>query len=242
MEFDELASRAGRTAAEVGRQAEQPSFSVVVNRSRRRALAGRWSLVAVVILLFLGALLLPSNPDQEKPVGVTPTATTAEPTSTTTTLAKEPVQPLIGDVRETCPITIPGDVPFTLPAEAAELSLSFDGVVWYGTPEIWTFVQEEGQVWENLPADADGSLKQKTFWWTQDYVSSIEPVPDISFVAASVDGSAPTVEAKGVTSGGHPEMGVFIIAGFEIPQEGCWQITARYLDASVSYIAWVEGR
>ena len=87
----------------------------------------------------------------------------------------------------------------------------------------------------------DGSLTQKTFWWTEDYTSSVEPVPDITFTAQSVDRAAATVEAKGITSGSHPDMGVFIIAGFEIPEAGCWRITAQYGATGVSYVAWAAG-
>jgi hypothetical protein len=248
MRLDELASNAGRAAADIGTQAERPAFASILDRSRRRAFVGGWFVAAVVIVAFFGSVVFSSRPGSVTPAGVPPATTTGLPSSTTTstastttTLGKEPAQPIIGDVREDCPITFPDGAPFT-PPEFRGLTLSFDGVVWYGTPELWTFVQEEGQVWEGLPVNADGSLTQKTFWWTDEYLSSIEPVTDITFTVEHVGGPALTVGPEQVTSGGHPEMGVFIIAGFEIPQDGCWRIAAQYRDVTVSYVAWAEGR
>lgn len=231
MRFEELASRAGKTAAYVGRQTDRPALSAIIAHHHRRMLIARWSTAAAAILVAFGIVWL--WPASGVPLAASNSTTTTQAEGTTT-------EALAGD-REICPITLPGRAPFA-PPETRDLTLSFEGVVWYGTPELWTFVQEEGPVWVGLPVNSDGSLTQKTFWWTDDYVSSIEPVPDITFTAENVGGSAPTVGADAVTSGGQAEMGVFIIAGFEIPQDGCWRITARYRDVSVSYVAWAEGR
>lgn len=229
MRFEELASRAGTTAAEVGRRVDRPSFPGIVARRHRRMLFAGWSTAAAAVIVALGMVWL--WPGSGAPVAA------GDATSTTQTEAT--TSGVIDGSREVCPISYPDQVPFTPPAD---ISLSLDGDVWYGTPELWTFIQRDGQMWEGLPVGTDGSLTQKTFWWTPDYTSISEPVPDITFTAEHVVGAAAMVEAAAVTNGGHPEMGVFIIAGFEIPQAGCWRITASYGDASLSYVAWAEGR
>lgn len=228
MRFDELASRAGKAAAAVGRSVERPSFSVVRRWRLRRTLSvGVVAVVAVVMLVFGTVLVWPESG---------PPAPAAEGETTTTEHGDE----VIVDASEACPITVPGATPFT-PA-----SLTPDGPpelydsVWYGTSSLWTMVNNDGQVWSGLPVGEDGSLTQKTFWWAEGYVFDEEPAPAITVTAEQLDGSGPTVRGGGPgTNGTHPDLGSFMLVGLEIPQEGCWKISADYKDATLSYVVWV---
>lgn len=245
MRFDELASSAGRAANDIGREANRPVFARLLDKRRRRTLMTGWSMTAVVLVAILGGVLLSSSPDPGSAADpqlttTTVTTTTTTTPTTTTTMAREPAPPPIGVNRDECPITFPDDAPFTPATEIPEGPPASFQATWYGTPELRTFVYDTGQIWEGLPANATGSLTQKTFWWSVDYVSSIE-IPDINVTAEYLD-AGPTIEASRITSGGNAELGIFMIAGFDFPQVGCWGVTAEYRGATVSYVAWVEGR
>lgn len=241
MRFDELASKAGKAAANVGRRAERPPFARVLDRHRSRVLIAGWSTAAVAVMAILGVVLLWPGPGSElPPAAVDTTQTTIM--SESTTLAERVEPGVIEGGREACPITAPGDSPFTPESEVPDASPPSVEAVWFGTPELWTFVQSQGQDWTGLPVGADGSLTQKTFWWSDDFVISEELDPDITVTGERLDGSALTVKAGGPgTHGTNPEQGSFMIVGLEIPEEGCWRITAEYRDTTLSYVVWVDG-
>lgn len=247
MRFEELASDAGKTASEVGEHAVRPTFAHILERRRRHTLVTGLSAAAVVILAIFGGVLLSSRPGSESPAGARESSTTTASITTTTTnfgttttIAEEPVSPPVGVSRDECPITFPGDAPFTPATETPEGPPASYQAAWYGTPELRTFVYDNGQIWEGLPAAADGTLTQKTFWWSVDYVSSIE-TPEINVTAEYLN-AGPTIETSDVGGGGNAELGIFMIAGLQFPHVGCWRVTAEYGDASVGYVAWVEGR
>lgn len=144
------------------------------------------------------------------------------------------------DVPNSCPITVPGDGAFTPASEIPEALPSVYDSVWYGTPELWTKVDTNGEVWRDLPVGADGSLTQKLLWWS-DHLSSRDSA-EITITADHLDELAPTIEVRG--SGGassspsSPSFGTFMVTGFELPERGCWRITGRYRDASLSFVVW----
>jgi hypothetical protein len=243
MRFDELASKAGKAAADVGRRAERPSISQVLV-ARRRAVIARWLASAAVVMSILGVSLLWPGPGARSSPAAgtirTTTTTASAPGSTTTTLFGEVVAGVIEGGREACPVTLPGARAFTPASDTPDGPPPSYESVWYGTPELWTRLNHQGEIWNNLPIANDGSLSQKTFWWREGYSMSDEPQPDIIVTLEHLNGSAPSVEAGGPgTNGGHPDLGQFMIVGLEIPQSGCWSITAEYRGTTLSYVAWV---
>lgn len=243
MRFEELASRAGKAAADVGRRADRPAFARILDGHRRRVLVAGWSSAAAVVMVVLGVSLWPGSGSAPSPAAqvTTTTATTPPPEAPNTTLGNGVVPGVIEGGRDACPVTEPGDSPFAPSSETPEGPPLAYGAAWYGTPDLWTMVQHQGQVWTKLPVGTDGSLTQKTFWWSDDYVFSEEPLPDITVTAQHLNGSAPTVEAGGPgTNASHPEIGNFMIVGLTFPQEGCWRITAEYRNITLGYVAWVD--
>ena len=82
---------------------------------------------------------------------------------------------------------------------------------------------------------------EKTFWWSESFSLMRELEPDITVTAEHLDGSAPKVEAEPGTNGSHPDLGDFMLVGLELPQPGCWKLTAQYKEATLSYVVWVSG-
>lgn len=249
MRFDELASSAGKTAADIGRRAGRPTFGHVL-AARRRVLITGWAAATVVVVFIVGVALLWPGPGAPSlgPAGTTATAppltaSTSPAPSTTTIPVEDTVADLLPGGREACPVTLPGDSPFTPAADTPDGPPPSYESVWFGTPALWTRVNHDGEVWDNLPVDADGSLIQKTFWWREGYSMTDEGLPDITVTLEHLNGLAPTVEAGGPgTSGGHPDLGEFMLVGIEIPQPGCWKITAEYQGTTLSYVAWADTR
>ena len=228
MDFEELASKAGRRAADIGRQAERPSFPAVRRERILRTLFAGLATASVFIALGFGVFVLWPEQGSVAPAAAPGTATTSTVEST------------VAGGRDACAVTEPGDNPFTPASESPDGPPALYDSAWYGTPDLWTMVDVDGQVWSGLPVGEDGSLTQKTFWFASGYVFDEEPAPDIVVTAEQLDGPAPTVRAGGPgTNGTHPDLGSFMLVGLEIPGEGCWEITAEYRGATLSYVAWV---
>ena len=188
--------------------------------------------VALVALGLVGVLTRPGVLAQPTPASST--TSDASPNVVVDLLAPE-------DVPNSCPITVPGDRAFTPASEAPEALPSVYESVWYGTPELWTMINPNGEVWRNLPIGANGSLTQKWLWWSEGLSS--KGSAEITITADHLDGLEPTVEVRG--SGGasssptSPSFGTFMVTGFEFPARGCWRVTAHYKDASLGFVVWV---
>jgi hypothetical protein len=142
---------------------------------------------------------------------------------------------------EACPLTIPRPgliPPEPYPSEAPALYQA----VWYGTSALWTMLDPEGEVWAGLPVD-DGVFGQKWIWWSDASSRTAESMPPITVTGRQLDGSA-SFEAKAGgpgNTGFREDIGSFMMVGIEIPAAGCWELTARYGDAELSYVVMVEG-
>jgi hypothetical protein len=250
MRFDDLASRARRAATDIGRTADHPTLSRMLERQRRRRQVTAWSSAGILALAVFAGAQLTSGQATVPPAASPDTTTTLVTTSSelatattvpvTTTTVEEPM-PV---ARDECPVTVSGDTPFTPVAETPQPPPpeSFQAS-WFGTPDLWTFVYDAGQMWVGLPVTPAETRTQITMWWSQGMDISAEPNPEISMVAEHILGSPSSrIEEGRVTTGGNPEMGQFALVRLDFPHDGCWEITTTYKGATVSYVAWVEGR
>ena len=159
----------------------------------------------------------------------------------TTSLQATPTAALDSD--KACLLTIPPQ-PGLIPPEPypSEAPILYDAV-WYGTSALWTMLDPDGEVWAGLPVD-DGGFGQKWIWWSDAASGPAEPIPPpIIVTGRQLDGSA-TLEAKAGgpgNTGFREDIGSFMMVGIEIPAAGCWELTARYGDAQLSYVVMVEG-
>jgi hypothetical protein len=233
MRFEELASKAGEVAASVGRQAQRTAFSQVLAAQRRRSLVALSTATAVIVLAILGAVLIWPAPGSQSPAAAPAPTTTL---STSTTVVEDTVPAALAGVPESCPVTVPGDDAFAPPSEAPEGPPPLYESVWYGTPELWTMINPQGET-----SGKRWLGGEKTFWWSESFSVMGELEPDITVTAEHLDGSAPKVEAGGPgTNGFNPGLGNFMLVGLELPQPGCWELTARYKNATLSYVVWVD--
>jgi hypothetical protein len=141
-----------------------------------------------------------------------------------------------------CPLTIPVGSGF-VPPDPYPPEPPFEQV-WYGTPELWTLLDSNGQVWRNLPTAEDGRVADKTLWFSESFSTAPDEDfsgdADITVTAVPLDGSAPkVVEERGVSSFNR-DMKNFMLVGLVLPEPGCWLVTARYEGAELSYVLLVE--
>jgi hypothetical protein len=136
----------------------------------------------------------------------------------------------------TCTVTQPDPVfvpprPF-LPVPPAAYASS-----WYGSAHLWTIIGRGGEVWEGWVAATPPVLPQKTFWWSADWRPGAEPEPAITVVGRRLDGHGSFTYGPGTNASA--DFGTAMLVGIDIPSYGCWEITARYRFATLTYVAFV---
>lgn len=133
-----------------------------------------------------------------------------------------------GDGGLNCVVTVvrpPGlAVPDTHPAE------SVFGY-WYGTTDLWTVLT------------ADGSYgARKSVWWSAQFPGGDrEERPEISVTWRRLDVAQPEIVSDRGTNAFTAEDGWFMISGGDPQADGCWEITATYKGATLSYVASIDG-
>jgi hypothetical protein len=95
-----------------------------------------------------------------------------------------------------------------------------------------------GEVWIGLPRAPDGSLGQKTFWWSANFDVNHEPMPAIRVTGRQLDGPG-RFSTPSPGTNAQAAFGSAMLTGVDIPGIGCWQITATYREASLWYVVWV---
>ena len=130
-------------------------------------------------------------------------------------------------VAASCATTIPSQPGFQ-PSDPWPATYPFEGWVWYGTEELWTFL------------DIDGDHgRRKSVWWSVHFGgAALEPTPDIGVVWRRIDGDSPLVieeEAPG-TNAHTDDHGWAMMNGIDPEDPGCWEVTATYRGATLSYV------
>jgi hypothetical protein len=141
-----------------------------------------------------------------------------------------------------CPVTVPPQ-PGLVPPEPYPPEPPFDQV-WYGTPELWTTLDPNGAVWSDLLVAEDGHVGDKTFWWSENFSTAegenFSGNADITVTAVHLDGSAPTVVEEGGVPSFNRDIKNFMLVGLGLPEPGCWEVTATYQGAELTYVLQVE--
>jgi hypothetical protein len=134
-----------------------------------------------------------------------------------------------------CPLTKP-DPTFAPPAApGADYQLD-EGRGWYGTALLWTWLRTDGEIWSALP-ESEFGLTQKTFWWSRIYHMREEPQPQIFVTGSRLD--RPGRFGFGPGTNASFGLGTAMLVGIDVPTEGCWNITAHYRGAELTYVVWV---
>jgi hypothetical protein len=83
----------------------------------------------------------------------------------------------------------------------------------------------------------------KTLWFSESFSTAegedFSGDADITVTAVRLDGSAPTVVEEGGVPSFNREIKNFMLVGLELPEPGCWEVTARYKRAELAYVLQV---
>ena len=128
------------------------------------------------------------------------------------------------DAAFSCPITPLPSEAFTPPDPY--VSERGDGMVWYGSDELWTVLQDDGVY-----------VQRKSVWWSVNFPGGVfEEEPEIAVTWERLDAEAAPVTVSPGTNANTFEDGDFMIAGIDPDQSGCWRVTAEYKGATLSYV------
>jgi hypothetical protein len=100
-------------------------------------------------------------------------------------------------------------------------------------------------VWRDLPAGHDGSVGNKTLWWSDRFSAAEHEDFDgnaaLTVTAERLDGSAHEVVADGGVPSFNHVIKNFMLVGLVLPDAGCGKVTARYQGAELTYVLRVDG-
>ena len=126
-----------------------------------------------------------------------------------------------------CPVTQPPSPPFIPPA------------VFAGVPQLEEFWYGSAALWTRLPNTGDFLLPgrvQKVFYWRPGFDGRVEQRPAMVVRLERLDAPSPRVEITNVTNAFFDGSWAMLV-GVVAPSPGCWQVTAQYQDASLTFIA-----
>ncbi|HSF15823.1 MAG TPA: hypothetical protein VLK65_09740 [Vicinamibacteria bacterium] len=142
-------------------------------------------------------------------------------------------------VPTSCPVSLPPETPFTpptpYPTEAPY------GTFWWGTEGLWTMLRADG-TWRGVPPDRGyrRGYRDKVFWWRPGYDGRVEPRPELEVTGRRIDAEAPPFTVPSATNAHSEDFGGWtMLTGVDIPTTGCWEITGRYADESLTFVVWV---
>ena len=131
------------------------------------------------------------------------------------------------DVTKPVPVFQPGGEPSEAPP----------GHEWFGEAALYTALDPAGEVWRGLPASPWG-YTQKTVWWSELWDPGSEPEPEIYVSGERLDAPGTFRYGPG-TNASAPDIATAMMVGIDVPELGCWRVTAIYRDASLSYTVLV---
>jgi VWFA-related protein len=136
-----------------------------------------------------------------------------------------------------CPATVPGANRFVPPAPYPAVP-SFRDLFWHGTSSLWTMLPANGQ-WKSLPRGAEG-YRQKVFVWRPGYDGRTEQWPRLTITGRRIDGAGGAVVTEDATNAHSRDLGGWaMLTTVELPEYGCWELTAHYADTSLTFVVAV---
>jgi hypothetical protein len=142
-----------------------------------------------------------------------------------------------------CSVTVPPRPGF-VPPEPYPPEPPFEQA-WYGTPKLWTLLDSNGAVWRDLPVGkGPHAVGDKTLWFSENFSTAegedFSGEAEITLRAVDLDGSASEVVQQGGVPSFNRDIKNFMLVGLGLPEPGCWEVTATYKDAELSYTFLVK--
>lgn len=138
--------------------------------------------------------------------------------------------PQVGSSRAECPVTAPPEPAF-VPPQPWPAELPNDGWFWYGGDGLWTMLPGSGN-WRQL------QLGEKFWWWSEKFDVTEDETPDLVLTGRRLDGEG-EFSVDEATNGYEKSIHWAMLAGVQLPSEGCWEITGAYQGQELTLVVWV---
>jgi len=115
------------------------------------------------------------------------------------------------------------------------------GAFWFGTDGLWTNLRSRG-IWGEAGhyKPDDPTFGEKLFFWRTGYNPVLERKPRLTVTGKRLDAPSPPLKAADHANGGWQDRNQpFMVVVINLPTRGCWEITARYETAELSFVVWV---
>jgi hypothetical protein len=151
-------------------------------------------------------------------------------------LSQQAGAPATNGVPSSCPVTKPYQTSLFVPSSPYEANAGA-GSFWFGTDRLWTVLPTDG-TWKGLGhyTPNDPTFRQKMQWWRQGYDWHTEPKPKLKVTGKRLDATAPPLIAEANNVIGPPPS---MMVGMNFPTLGCWGVTGRYGDDTVTFVVWL---
>ena len=189
-------------------------------------------ILTIVLLLFTAVLLNGCTAESSSVQAANPIVV-ERPTQAPTT------QITTDSLPKYCTVTQPPENPFVPPASFKQEP--YPGQFFYGTESLWTAIPTD-HTWYSLPYTKGQGYGQKLFFQRVGYDWMDDPEPDLIVNGRQIDPEASeemTIITSRATNGYTPEDGSFMLVGAEIPTTGCWEITGRIGEDTLTYTIWI---
>jgi hypothetical protein len=137
-------------------------------------------------------------------------------------------QPVESVGQSTCSVTEPPASPFVPPPSV--VAAPPPGWFWYGTDTLWT----------RLPLNGKAERRDKSFWWRLGFDGLREPLPNLHMTATELHTGTRVSTPRATTACWGNLDGCAMLTILDLPVAGCWDVTATYEGASVSYTVAAE--
>jgi hypothetical protein len=127
-----------------------------------------------------------------------------------------------------CPTTASQN-PSTFVPPAPHEAVPVRGSFWYGSDRLWTRLNEDGR-WHGLYRPDLRAYRNKVMLFRENFDSLREHRPPITITASNLDGRSQPVVSERASGAFNEDTGPMIMTALDLPQAGCWLLTARYAD------------
>jgi hypothetical protein len=139
-------------------------------------------------------------------------------------------------IPESCPVTrSTAETRFTPPPPSRPFEAD-STMFWYGSDELYTALYSDGH-WRGIPSRS--GTRNKVFWFRKNAEWLNEDSYQLKVTYRQLGETGPMFTVPRVTNAIMGEEVAMLIM-LELPTRGCWEVTANYKDAHLSFVAWVN--
>ena len=139
-------------------------------------------------------------------------------------------------IPSSCPVTRSTPETRFTPFPSAQPSKTTDFMFWYGSHSLYTQLFSDGR-WRGIRSER--GVRNKSFWFRKNAEWLKESQSQLIVTMKRLDADGPMLTVPRITNA---ILGaeVAMLLMLELPERGCWQVTANYKSDYVSFVTWMD--